>query len=312
MATAARSLLGEPWAIPLDPARRDGRIVAESAEAQRRSRRVALPSSLHPGLAEALRGAGVERLYSHQRARAAGGGGLRPDHHQRHRLGQVARLQPAGAGRHRARPEAPRPLPLPDQGAGPGPGAKARAAAAARPARGDLRRRHAARGAPRDPPPQQPRPHQPRHAPRRPPAAPPPVGGLPHQPRLGRRRRGPHLPRSLRLPRGQRAAAAAARGPRLRVGAALHPRLGDDRQPRGAGRAPGRHQLRADRRRRRAALGPRDRDVEPAADRRGLGRPPLASGGGGGPARRPRLPGGAHDLLPAQPPRDRADPALRP
>jgi DEAD/DEAH box helicase domain-containing protein len=68
MATAARSLLGETWAIPLDPARRDGRIVAESAEAQRRARRVALPSSLDPGFAEALRGSGVERLYSHQRA----------------------------------------------------------------------------------------------------------------------------------------------------------------------------------------------------------------------------------------------------
>src|SRR6188474_531916 len=66
MATAARSLLGETWAIPLDPARRDGRIVAESAEAQRRARRVALPSSLDPGFAEALRGSGVERLYSHQ------------------------------------------------------------------------------------------------------------------------------------------------------------------------------------------------------------------------------------------------------
>jgi len=68
MATAARSLLGETWAIPLDPARRDGRIVGESAEAQRRARRVALPSSLDPGFAEALRGSGVERLYSHQRA----------------------------------------------------------------------------------------------------------------------------------------------------------------------------------------------------------------------------------------------------
>jgi DEAD/DEAH box helicase domain-containing protein len=68
MATAARSLLGETWAIPLDPARRDGRIVGESAEAQRRARRVALPSSLDPGFAAALRGSGVERLYSHQRA----------------------------------------------------------------------------------------------------------------------------------------------------------------------------------------------------------------------------------------------------
>ena len=96
-----------------------------------------------------------------------GGRRDRPDRHQRHRLGQVARLQPAGARRDRPRPEAPRPLPLPDQGAGPGPGAKARAAAAARAARGDLRRRHAARRAPGDPAAIEPRPHQSRHAPHR-------------------------------------------------------------------------------------------------------------------------------------------------
>ena len=68
MATAARSLLEAPWSIPLDPARRDGRVVAETAEAEGRARRVALPRSLAPALAEALRGAGIERLYSHQRA----------------------------------------------------------------------------------------------------------------------------------------------------------------------------------------------------------------------------------------------------
>jgi DEAD/DEAH box helicase domain-containing protein len=65
---AARSLLGAPWAIPLDPARRDGRIVAEGAEPEQRPRREALPRSLDPALAGALRGAGAERLYSHQRA----------------------------------------------------------------------------------------------------------------------------------------------------------------------------------------------------------------------------------------------------
>jgi DEAD/DEAH box helicase domain-containing protein len=68
VATAARSLLEAPWSIPLDPARRDGRVVAETAEAEGRARRVALPRSLAPALAEALRGAGIERLYSHQRA----------------------------------------------------------------------------------------------------------------------------------------------------------------------------------------------------------------------------------------------------
>ena len=54
---------------------------------------------------------------------------------------------------------------------------------------------------------------------------------------LGRRRRGAHLPRRLRLARRQRPAAAAARGPRLRLRAALRPRLGDDRQPGRARRA---------------------------------------------------------------------------
>jgi DEAD/DEAH box helicase domain-containing protein len=63
---AARSLIETPWAIPLDPARRDGRIVAETAEPERSARRVALPASLDPGFADALRASGVERLYSHQ------------------------------------------------------------------------------------------------------------------------------------------------------------------------------------------------------------------------------------------------------
>jgi len=61
------SLLETPWAIAIDPARRDGRIVAESAEAERPSKLVAMPRSLDPGLVEALGRAGIERLYSHQR-----------------------------------------------------------------------------------------------------------------------------------------------------------------------------------------------------------------------------------------------------
>ena len=64
--SAARSLIETPWAIPLDPARRDGRIVAERIEAERPSKRVALPDDLNPDFAEALRASGVERLYSHQ------------------------------------------------------------------------------------------------------------------------------------------------------------------------------------------------------------------------------------------------------
>jgi DEAD/DEAH box helicase domain-containing protein len=60
------SLLGSDWAIAIDPARRDGRIVAETTEGERRSRPVPLPESLDPGLAEALGRAGIESLYTHQ------------------------------------------------------------------------------------------------------------------------------------------------------------------------------------------------------------------------------------------------------
>ena len=62
----ARSLLETPWAVAIDPARRDGRIVAESSEPGRRARPVPVPSTLDPGFAEALRRGGVESLYSHQ------------------------------------------------------------------------------------------------------------------------------------------------------------------------------------------------------------------------------------------------------
>ncbi len=60
------SLLGSEWGVAIDPARRDGRIVAESAEAERRARPLSLPEALDPALAEALRRAGIESLYTHQ------------------------------------------------------------------------------------------------------------------------------------------------------------------------------------------------------------------------------------------------------
>jgi DEAD/DEAH box helicase domain-containing protein len=66
MAERGGSLLGSDWAIAIDPARRDGRIVAESAEPDRSARPVSLPEALDPGLAEALRRAGIESLYTHQ------------------------------------------------------------------------------------------------------------------------------------------------------------------------------------------------------------------------------------------------------
>jgi DEAD/DEAH box helicase domain-containing protein len=66
MARRGGSLLGSDWAIAIDPARRDGRIVAESAEPDRSARPVSLPTELDPGLAEALGRAGISSLYTHQ------------------------------------------------------------------------------------------------------------------------------------------------------------------------------------------------------------------------------------------------------
>jgi DEAD/DEAH box helicase domain-containing protein len=60
------SLLASDWAVAIDPARRDGRIVAEAAEEERRSRPAPLPVELHPGLAEALGRVGIDSLYTHQ------------------------------------------------------------------------------------------------------------------------------------------------------------------------------------------------------------------------------------------------------
>jgi DEAD/DEAH box helicase domain-containing protein len=60
------SLLASDWAIAIDPARRDGRIVAESSEAERRSRPAPLPVELHPGLRDALGRVGIGSLYTHQ------------------------------------------------------------------------------------------------------------------------------------------------------------------------------------------------------------------------------------------------------
>jgi DEAD/DEAH box helicase domain-containing protein len=60
------SLLASDWAIAIDPARRDGRIVAESSEEERRSRPAPLPRELHPGLRDALGRVGIDSLYTHQ------------------------------------------------------------------------------------------------------------------------------------------------------------------------------------------------------------------------------------------------------
>ena len=63
---ARGSLLEHPWSVAIAPAARDGRIVAESSEAERRARPVGLPTDLDPGLAASLRRGGIEKLYTHQ------------------------------------------------------------------------------------------------------------------------------------------------------------------------------------------------------------------------------------------------------
>ena len=187
---------------------------------------------------QALERAGIERLYEHQAEaleRAFDGPTIvtTGTASGKSLCFQLPTLEVLTADPDRARA-----VPLPDQGAGPGPGpgaAPLRARQGDPP--GDLRRRHAARRARRDPQAQQPDPHQPRHAPRRDPAPPRRVGRPVREPGVRGRRRGPRLPRRVRLPRRQRAAApAAGRGdPRHR--AAVPARQRDDRQPGRAGRA---------------------------------------------------------------------------
>ena len=176
----------------------------------------------------------------------------------------------------------------------------------------DLRRRHAPRRAPGDPPSLEPRAHQPGHAqhgdPRRHHKG---WGDFLANLELGRRRRGPHLPRSVRLARRQRPAPAATGRPplRLRARASSAPRRRSPTRPSSPSELIG-LDVRAGRLRRRPARAAADRDLEPAGDRPEDDDPPLGALGGRRAARRPRDRGSADDLLPAQPPRDRADPAL--
>ncbi|HEX4363552.1 MAG TPA: DEAD/DEAH box helicase [Solirubrobacteraceae bacterium] len=55
-----------PWSTLLDLGRSDGRLVREAFEAAREPVTEPLPEELHPALAAALRGAGIEALWSHQ------------------------------------------------------------------------------------------------------------------------------------------------------------------------------------------------------------------------------------------------------
>ena len=82
-----------------------------------------------------------------------------------------------------------------------------------RPAPRDLRRRHAAGGARRDPAALEPRADQPRHAARRHPAPPRALGRLPREPGAGGRGRGPCLPRACSAPTSPTCCAACGGWP---------------------------------------------------------------------------------------------------
>jgi DEAD/DEAH box helicase domain-containing protein len=62
------AVAGSAWEPALGPAREDGRVVAESAEAATMAKLTGLPDTLHPALLEALMAAGIDSLYSHQAA----------------------------------------------------------------------------------------------------------------------------------------------------------------------------------------------------------------------------------------------------
>jgi DEAD/DEAH box helicase domain-containing protein len=56
----------QPWSALLDAGRADERLVREAFEGARDAVTTPLPDTLHPKLLEALRGAGIASLYSHQ------------------------------------------------------------------------------------------------------------------------------------------------------------------------------------------------------------------------------------------------------
>ena len=257
------------WSIAIDPARRDGRIVAESSEPERKAKPVAMPRSLDPGLVEALGRAGIERLYSHQREalKAAAASNLVITSGTASGKSLAFNLPVldgiARDPKRRALYLYPTKALAQDQ---------ARKLAALRPP--GLREAIYDGDTPRE--------ERPAIRRRNNLVLTNPdmlhVGLLPNHKSWGdfianlgwvvvdeahtyRGVFGSHVANVLRRLRRSR--------PRLRRRAALPAHLGDDRQPAGAGGAAGRRAVRADRRRRRTRQRARDRDVEPAADRQG-------------------------------------------
>ena len=207
-----------------------------------------LPADLHPDLAEALAADGIESLYSHQAEAYETAHSARPDPDQRHRQRQVAvSFNLPGAGRDRAR-------------------ARSGARSTSTPPRRWPRTRPAS--SPSCDPPglreaiydgDTPREDRPAIRRRSNLVLTNPdmlnVGLLPHhkrwgdflaEPRLGRRGRGPHLPRRLRLARGATCCGGCGASARM-YGA--EPRFvmasATIANPTGAGRATDRARVRA-------------------------------------------------------------------
>ena len=269
--------------------------------------RAPLPRTCHPALREALGRGGIDELYAAPGRGARGGARGHTIVTTGTASGKSLAFNLPVLDTLAARPPRARALPLPDQGARPGPGAQAATSCGApflrqaiydgdTPARGAPRRSGSAL---------QPHPHQPGHAPRRGPAQPPGLGRRARQPRLDRGRRGPRLPRACSartsanvLRRLRRLANAYGTEPRFILTSATIA------NPVELAERPDRARLRLVDRDGGAARRAPDRDVEPAADRRG--RPARAA------RRCPRRPdllatlverGGADDLLPQVAPR---------
>src|ERR671919_71789 len=63
---AETAAVGSAWRGAIEPGRDDGRLVAEGAEDPRPAKLAGMPRSLDEGVRDALRGAGIASLYSHQ------------------------------------------------------------------------------------------------------------------------------------------------------------------------------------------------------------------------------------------------------
>ncbi len=300
------------WERLLEAGDRDERLVTTSVEPARGPRTVEAPAALSGPLAAALRRAGITELYSHQ-----------VEALEASRDGDVIVTSGTASGKSLSFN-----LPVLDAIAA-DPKTRALYIYPTKALAQDQARklselalpelRHAiydgdtpARRPTRDSQALEPGSHQPGHAEHG--AARPPqgLGRLPRQPRLGGGRRGAHLPRRLRLARRQRPPPPAPGRAGLRLRAAVHLRLGDDRQPGRARPRACRDRVRARRLRRSAARQAPDRDLEPAGDRPEDDASPLGALGGRRAARRPGRERLADDLLPQEPPWDRADPALHP